>query len=174
LRQLYKKADIFNKAASLKKRFQEAGQDDIREVIEDCIQLGTITGELMLSAGRKVSKMPYNNGKPFSDKLAQIAKTFRQKKNLLRYLIQKNENERNRDTETQVQMQIREAYLSLKEVQQNAEKERKSFLSKLADKRASEWNLSHNAALNVILQSEASKKTFARHGYVMTKQKLAR
>jgi hypothetical protein len=125
----------------------------------------------MLSAGRKVSKKPYNNGKPFSDKLTQIAKTFRQKKNLLRYLIQKNENERNRDTEAQVQMQIREAYLSLKEVQRNAEKERKRFLSKLADKRASEWNLSHNAALNVILQSEASKNTFARHGYVMTKQK---
>jgi hypothetical protein len=77
---LSKRADIFNKAASIKKRFQEAGQDDIGEVIEDCIQLGTITSELMLSAGRKVSKKPYNNGKPFSDKLTQIAKTFRKKR----------------------------------------------------------------------------------------------
>jgi hypothetical protein len=38
---LYKRADIFNKAASIKKRFQEAGKDDIGDVIEECIQLGT-------------------------------------------------------------------------------------------------------------------------------------
>ncbi len=55
-------------------------------------------------------------------------------------------------------------------MQQDAENLRKAFLQRLADKRASEWQLSNNAALNVILQAEASKSTYSRHGYVMKKQ----
>jgi hypothetical protein len=44
---------------------------------------------------------------------------------------------------------------------------REDFLKKLAGKRASEWNLSTNAALNTIIQAEASWQTFSCHGNVM-------
>jgi hypothetical protein len=39
------------------------------------------------------------------------------------------------------------------------------------DKQTGEWNLSHNAALSVILQEEASKKTYECHRAVMKQQK---
>jgi hypothetical protein len=37
----------------------------------------------------------------------------------------------------------------------------------IADKRAYEWKLSQQSALKIIIQAEASKKTFVRHGAVM-------
>jgi hypothetical protein len=37
----------------------------------------------------------------------------------------------------------------------------------IAEKRACEWHLSKASALNIIIQAEASKRTYARHGAVM-------
>jgi exonuclease III len=171
LRDLYTKANIFQRVTNLNKNFNTANQDNIGSIIEKCIKLGKTTSELLICAGRRVSKKPYKQGKPFSDKLSTAAKDFKKKKTLLRYLLNKHSSERNGDMEAQVRLQIRNAYSDLREIQRNAEQERKKFLQQLANKRAGEWNLSQNAALNVILQSEASKKTYARHGSVMTKQK---
>jgi hypothetical protein len=116
-----------------------------------------------------VGQTPYKHGKPYSDKLSLAAKEFKKKKTLLRYLIHKRDVDRNSHTEDAVKTQLRDAYRELKVVQCNAELEQEKFLHKLADKQAGEWNLSQNAALNVILQAEASKKTYARHGAVMKK-----
>jgi hypothetical protein len=171
LRDLYSSANILNRVEQLDKRFRDMNEETFQSVVDDCITLEQTTSELLKCAGRQVRSSKYSNSKPFSDELSLAAREFKKQKNLLRYLLKKQEDDRNEYTEKRVRLQIQDAYRSLKEIQRNTEQERKAFLQRLADKRAGEWNLSQNAALNVIMQAEASKKTFERHGSVMKEQK---
>jgi hypothetical protein len=69
--------------------------------------------------------------------------------------------------ETKMIQTVKETYRELRLIQKQAKKLRQDFLMKIAEKRAQEWHISKASALNVIIRSEASKRTFARHGAVM-------
>jgi hypothetical protein len=81
VRKLHKKSKIFDKVNATKKKFQSDDLNVRREVIEDCKEIGEITSQLLLSAGRKISKTKYTHGKPFSGELDAIARRFRKEKN---------------------------------------------------------------------------------------------
>jgi hypothetical protein len=121
----------------------------------------------MLDAGRKTSKNKYTNGRPFSDELNKMAKRYNTAKNKLRYLQQRQGCNLPEKTKSQLVENIKELYRELRSIQKNAKKIREKFLMEIAEKRALEWRLTLNSALKVIIQSEASKRTYARHGRVM-------
>ena len=59
---------------------------------------------------------------------------------------------------------VKEAYKQLKDTQDSANKLRTEHLEDLVKKRAEQWNMKEEHALQTIIKAEASKKTFARHG----------
>jgi hypothetical protein len=69
--------------------------------------------------------------------------------------------------EAECVLQIKSAYKELRKIQGEAKDARDSFLQQVAEKRAGEWNMTTAGALNIIIQSEVSKRTYAWHGNVM-------
>jgi hypothetical protein len=167
VRDLYQKSNIFNIVEKLDKRFQSATAENLDEVIKDCVKYGSVASQLLLGTGQKTGTHAYQNGKPFSDKLSNAAALFHEKRNTLRFLKVQQYTASTRKQELETIQQIKQAYQELKNTQRDAAKIWDDFLQKLAEKRAGEWNLSKNAALNTIIQAEASRKTFERHSKVM-------
>jgi hypothetical protein len=167
VREMYEKSNIFNIVEHLDKRFQRATPETIADIISDCIKYGSVASQLLLGAGRKIGNHAYANGKPYSDRLSTVAKTFHDKRNELRFLKAKENSSLSKQQETDLISDIKQAYQDLRSTQKEATMIREEFLKKLAAKRAGEWNLSTNAALNTIIRAEASRRTFARHSKVM-------
>jgi hypothetical protein len=167
VRELYKKSNIFEIIEKLNKRFKSATKANLGEVIQDCVKYGTVASQLLLSAGLKVGHQSYSNGKPFSAELADAAQAYHDKRNHLKFLQVKQENAEDMVAQEVIIIQIKDAYKELKNAQRNTVQIRESFLQRLAEKRANQWKLSKNAALNTIIQAESSRRTFARHGNAM-------
>jgi hypothetical protein len=152
----------------LQKRFEKHDLNERSDLIKECQQIGIVTSQLLLNAGRSTGKKKYTHGRPFSGELDNIAQKFRREKNKLRLMKQQRHLLTNRSDEadmiTTVQMTYKEL---LRKIQKQAKKLRQEFLMQIAEKRSYEWHLSKAAAMNIIIQAEASKRTFARHGAVM-------
>jgi hypothetical protein len=167
VRKLYNKSKIFEKVRHLRHRFKNDDPIALKKTIEECQQLGTTAGQLLIHAGKKIGKKKYKHGKPYSNELDQIARRFRKEKNKLRYMRQRRQGYMSTKDEEKMIQTIKSTYKELRRIQKQAKEIRENFLMEIAEKRANEWHLTKAAALNVILQSESSKRTFARHGAVM-------
>jgi hypothetical protein len=166
---LYKKAKISEALKKIDKAFLLASTPkETQLAIDMCIKYEKVCSDLLLHAGKKVGKKPYKHGKPYSDALVQAARNLHNAKHDLSVLRRSSTPVDSKDETDHLITRIKQAYTLLKDVQRDAEKLRESFLLKLADKRAQEWNLTSSAALNVIIASESSRKTYARHGRYMT------
>jgi hypothetical protein len=73
----------------------------------------------------------------------------------------------NRSDEDDMILTVKQTYRELLKIQKQTKKFQQEFLMQIADKCSYEWNLSKASALNIIIQAEASKCTFARHGATM-------
>jgi hypothetical protein len=167
VRQLYTKAKIFKKVKDLKTQLNTNNADDRLKIIEECKSIGIVTSQLLINAGKCVGKKKYTHGRPFSGHLDQIARKYRKEKNKLRILKERRQQISTQAEEERMILRVKKTYRELRLIQRQAHDLRQKFLMEIADKRAYEWKLSQQSALNIIIQAEASKKTFARHGAVM-------
>jgi hypothetical protein len=151
VRELYDKSNIFEIVEKLDKRFKNASGCDLDEVIKDCIKYGEVASQLLLGAGRKIGNNAYKQGKPYSDQLSLAAKSFHKKRNELRFLKVQQYSSMSKQQEADIIIEIKKAYQDLRLAQRDAVKLQEDFLKTLVKKRATEWNLSTDAALNTII-----------------------
>jgi hypothetical protein len=137
--ELYTKSNIFEIIERLDKRFKTATKDNLDEVIKDCVKYGTVAGQLLLSAGRKVGHQSYSKGKPFSAELADAAQVYHDKRNQLKFLRVQQDKVKDEVAQKAIIIQIKDAYKELKSAQRNAVQIREAFLKRLAEKRANQW-----------------------------------
>jgi hypothetical protein len=138
----------------LQKRFEKHDLNERSDLIKECQQIGIVTSQLLLNAGRSTGKKKYTHGRPFSGELDNIAQKFRREKNKLRLMKQQRHLLTNRSDEADMITTVQMTYKELRKIQKQAKKLRQEFLMQIAEKRSYEWHLSKAAAMNIIIQAE--------------------
>ncbi len=168
LREYYTKSKVWQKWNTVRRKYDTlAGALPSVELIQETQALEALASSLMKATARKLGRTPYSNGKAFSSRLSQAAKSVTEAKIILKQTKKQfNYDIHNSAVQDSIEA-VRSAHSNFRQAQHNADKLRSEFLDELKEKRAVQWNMTSAAALKVIIQAEASRKTFARHGCYM-------
>ena len=153
-------ANIEKKIDNLRMRmenYETNGTEDIEKLIHECKTLFNKTTQIMKSSEKKVGKKPYGNGYPSSNPLRKAAIKVIKNRKYLRYERTAYRKDFKKIREYEKILDAAKADLS--EKQKNAVDLREHDLNELAKKRAEQWDLKVSTAINVIKNSEESKRT---------------
>ena len=132
------------------------------QLITRCKTLFEKVSQLMLCSERQSGPLPYRDGFPDSPELRKAAfKVVRLKKylRLLSIGILEGDDEEIRRAEED----LKSSMLNLRAAQKSSHMLRQEFLGDLAEKRSRQWKMSTAEALDIIRESEKSKKMHQKH-----------
>ena len=133
-----------------------------QKLVNRCKILFEKVSQLMLCSERRSGPVPYRDGFPDSPKLREAAfKVVRLKKYLR--LVSLGSLEGGEQEREKVEKDLKSSLLQLREAQSSSHMLRQEFLGDLAEKRATQWKMSATEALEIIKESEKSKKMHRKH-----------
>ena len=163
LEQSCEEAKITEKTDKLKDEmitYIRDGKGNRDDLIDRSKTLFNKTTQLMIASKRRVGRKNKKHGYPSSKTLREAGdKVFNIQKSLRKERIKKiKDNKRINELERD----LKEKKNELRSAQKNATKNRDEELDKLAQKRASEWNIKATQAILVIKEAEESKNLHAK------------
>ena len=165
LKEHYNKAKVWDRWAILKEQFSkiQPGHPPPQDLVESIQQLEATASQLMIATAKKIGKRAYATAKPYSTRLTKAGKELIAAKRQLKQIKSIHNYKCHPDINNAIE-DVRRSYKFFRLTQKNATEIRNKFLEDLSIKRSLQWNMQQAAALKVIIRSESSKQTFARHG----------